>query len=58
MVQRPQFLHQIRDWSSYLDFLVLHLILDRSEEAAFLSTVANLQIFGHLNHGITELVID
>ncbi len=36
---------------TYLDFLVLHLVLDRSQENAFLSPVTNLEGLGELDHG-------
>jgi hypothetical protein len=36
---------------TYLNFLVLHLVLDGPQEDSFLSPVTNFEILGELDHG-------
>lgn len=43
---------------TYLDLLVLHLVLDRSQKHSFLITFTNLETLGDFNHSFQELIVD
>ena len=45
-------------WDNYLDLVVLHLVLNRSEEDTLFVTLSDLECLCELDHGIAEFVVD
>lgn len=54
----PSILTYPKSGTSYLDLLVLHLVLDRTEENSLLGPIADLEVLGELNHGLEEFIVD